>query len=59
MSMTKEQEEAIERLKYLTIDLKSSKKVNEIITEEGKFNLVKDLETVLSMLKQKDKEIEE
>lgn len=58
MSMTKEQEEAIERLKYLTIDLKSSKKVNEIITEEGKFNLVKDLETVLSMLKQKDKEIE-
>ena len=56
--MTKEQEEAIERLKYLTIDLKSSKKVNEIITEEGKFNLVKDLETVLSMLKEKDKEIE-
>lgn len=56
--MTKEQEEAIERLKYLIIDLKSSKKVNEIVTKEGKFNLVKDLETVLSMLKEKDKEIE-
>ena len=55
--MTKEQE-AIERLKYLTIDLKSSRKVSEIITEEGKFNLVKDIETALNMLKEKDKEIE-
>lgn len=56
MSMTKEQEEAIERLRYLIIDLRSSRKVNKIITEEGKLNLVKDLETVLSMLKEKDRE---
>lgn len=58
MKSSKEQEEAIERLKYLTIDLKSSKKVNEIVTKEGKFNLVKDLETVLNMLKEKDEKIE-
>lgn len=58
MKSSKEQEEAIERLKYLIIDLKSSKKVNEIVTKEGKFNLVKDLETILSMLKEKDAEIE-
>lgn len=57
--MEKEQEEAIERLKYLIIDLKSSKKVNEIVTKEGKFNLVKDLETVLSMLKENSAEIEQ
>ena len=55
--MIKEQEEVIERLRYLIIDLRSSRKVNKIITEEGKLNFVKDLETVLNMLKEKDKDI--
>lgn len=56
--MTKEQEiKILEKLNFLIIDLKTTKKVNEIITEEGKFNLVKDIEIVLNMLKEKDKEI--
>ncbi len=60
--MTEEQGKSIkilERLNFFIIDLKSNKKVNEIVTEEGKFNLVKDIETVLNMLKEKDKRIKE
>ena len=63
--MTKEQERGVdmrnteERLQDLIDDIRRNKiKVCELISEEGKYNLADDIETVLSMLKEKDKEIE-
>lgn len=60
--MTKEQERSVEmrnteeRLHDLIDDIRQNKiKVCELISEEGKYNLADDLETVLSMLKEKDK----
>lgn len=56
--MTKEQE-VIQRLQYLRDDIRQNKiKVCELISEEGKYNLADDIETVLNMLKEKDAEIE-
>ena len=56
--MTEEQE-AIERLEYLRDDIRRNKiKVYELISEEGKYNLADDIETVLDTLKEKDKEID-
>ena len=56
--MTKEQE-VIQRLQYLRDDIRQNKiKVCELISEEGKYNLADDIETVLNMLKEKDEEIE-
>ena len=50
---------AIERLKYLKDDIRRNKiKACDLISEEGKYNLVDDIETVLNMLKEKDAEIE-
>lgn len=57
--MKKEQGKAIERLQYLRDDIRRNKiKAYELISEEGKYNLADDIETVLNMLKEKDKEIE-
>lgn len=62
--MTKEQERSVEmrnteeRLHDLIDDIRQNKiKACELISEEGKYNLADDIETVLSMLKEKDKEI--
>lgn len=50
---------AIERLKYLKDDIRRNKiKACDLISEEGKYNLADDIETVLNMLKEKDAEIE-
>lgn len=50
---------AIERLKYLKDDIRRNKiKACDLISEEGKYNLADDIETVLNMLKEKDTEIE-
>lgn len=50
---------AIERLKYLKDDIRRNKiKACDLISEEGKYNLADDIETVLNMLKEKDEETE-
>ena len=63
--MTKEQERSVEkrnteeRLQDLIDDIRRNKiKACELISEEGKYNLADDIETVLNMLKEKDKEME-
>ena len=48
-----------ERLQDLIDDIRRNKiKACELISEEGKYNLADDIETVLNMLKEKDAEIE-
>lgn len=63
--MTKEQARGVdmrnteERLQDLIDDIRRNKiKACELISEEGKYNLADDIETVLSMLKEKDAKIE-
>ena len=63
--MEKEQEIGVEirgteeRLQDLIDDIRRNKiKACELISEEGKYNLADDIETVLNMLKEKDAEIE-
>ena len=63
--MEKEQEIGVEirdteeRLQDLIDDIRRNKiKACELISEEGKYNLADDIETVLNMLKEKDREIE-
>lgn len=64
--MTKEQERSVEkrnteeRLQDLIDDIRRNKiKACELISEEGKYNLADDIETVLNMLKEKDREIKQ
>ena len=48
-----------ERLQDLIDGIRRNKiKACELISEEGKYNLANDIETVLNMLKEKDKKIE-
>lgn len=56
--MTKEQEKAIEILEHIKKEFKGSTKAPNINTRNTATIKIQAIETVLSMLKQKDKEIE-
>lgn len=57
--MTKEQEEAIERLKALIKELKIDTVIGFRISADSRTGMANDIETVLSMLKEKDEEIKQ